>query len=878
MLLLVPASLWAQAPQTSVDVQNSTFKVMGGMARRAMDKPDWHELPVLRGHNGDILAVSLSADGKRALTGGADGTARIWDMETGTELHLLDGHGGRRVYGVSLNKDGRFALTGGRDGTAQFWSAENDWESPRILRGHKRGRKGHAVLSVSLSADGDYALTTGMDGMARMWDTRTGEELKTLSGHKRDDGYRLAFGALNADGNLALTGGVDGRGWVWDANRGGRLLQELLGHESDEFGAKSIRSVSLSADGKRALTGGVDGTARIWDTETGEQLSVLQGHEVNEDGVNEILDVALSADGSVALTGGTDGTARIWNANAGGEEIQVLRVHGGPVSGVSLSADGKRALTGSEDGTARAWIDLRVFIDQTSQAYQEKVMNQKINDYIRQAKVPYIEGISEVIPDPVYLEPKTFEKDPLENEAAFIKRTDEAKAVHDQQNRDIEAEYQAQVEARSKKIEEYTEIEWPRIRLEAYARAVAEVYGRPMLEARWDDDGNEKYESEEEFLYVGLRYEHREKLEDWIFEVPAGDAVTEFFKALERGEVTATAEYSLKEDGIVDPVAVHAQYRSRQYIGKHSEGREHRPLNVTRVVGIGDFTSNILQEDLDKLDDDKKDQIIRVDDTAALFDDNIAALYNAVEAAEPDQSKWLFVIGIEDYDATPDVKYSERSAKGFAEAAAKVLGVIPAKQTVLIDNKATGLAIERELDDMLESVLDGDHIYFYYSGHGMASRSAGNPAYIVPSDADPFQATTHEKFRLDNIFLKLGRSKASLVIAFMDSCFNNITDSQSVFGDTVGSAVLVSDSYEPPKNGNLAVLMAGREDQYSNGHPDKRHRIFSYFLIKELLSGHATINELAKAVSDSVKKETINLGGGDLRQDPVLRGNRELDL
>ena len=39
-----------------------------------------HALP---GHDGSVAAVAVSADGRRAVSGGDDGTVRVWDLETG---------------------------------------------------------------------------------------------------------------------------------------------------------------------------------------------------------------------------------------------------------------------------------------------------------------------------------------------------------------------------------------------------------------------------------------------------------------------------------------------------------------------------------------------------------------------------------------------------------------------------------------------------------------------------------------------------------------------------------------------------------------------------------------------------------------------------
>ena len=47
---------------------------------------------VMVGHVGPVNAVVVDPQGKFAVTGGADGTGRVWGIQTGTCLQLLLGH------------------------------------------------------------------------------------------------------------------------------------------------------------------------------------------------------------------------------------------------------------------------------------------------------------------------------------------------------------------------------------------------------------------------------------------------------------------------------------------------------------------------------------------------------------------------------------------------------------------------------------------------------------------------------------------------------------------------------------------------------------------------------------------------------------------
>ena len=206
-------------------------------------------------------AVAVSADGRTAVSGGGDGTVRVWDLAGTAAPRVLTGHDGA-VRGVAVSADGRTAVSGGGDGTVRVWDLAGT-AAPRVLTGHDG-----AVRAVAVSADGRTAVSGGGDGTVRVWDLAGTAAPRVLTGH---DGPVRAV-AVSADGRTAVSGGDDGTVRVWDL-AGTAAPRVLTGHDG------AVYAVAVSADGRTAVSGGGDGTVRVWDLAGTAAPRVLTGHD-----------------------------------------------------------------------------------------------------------------------------------------------------------------------------------------------------------------------------------------------------------------------------------------------------------------------------------------------------------------------------------------------------------------------------------------------------------------------------------------------------------------------------------------------------------------------------------------------------------------------
>jgi len=284
---------------------------------------------VHRGHRGIVTAVGWSPDGRRLVTGDADGSVRLFTAGAAGDSRVIATHAGA-VWAATFSPDGRLVATAAADATVRLHDAATDAEVAVIDRHHG------PVYAATFSPDGSLLATAGRDGTVRLHDTATWHERRVLKGH---DGTVYAA-AFSPDGGLLASGGQDGMIHLWDVATGtGQTV--IAGHEGRIF------RIEFSAAGRRLATASADATARVWDVDGGPPVAVMR-HPFR---VNAVAFV--DGDRRIATASG-DGLLRIWDVDPAAE-VQRLRGHAAAVWSLAVVPGTTRAATGSADGTAREW-------------------------------------------------------------------------------------------------------------------------------------------------------------------------------------------------------------------------------------------------------------------------------------------------------------------------------------------------------------------------------------------------------------------------------------------------------------------------------------------------------------------------------------------
>ncbi len=357
-----------EGPVTSVSIHgNNQLIASGGQdgTVRVWNVGDGKLLGTVYAHRGPLTEVAFHPNGSWILSSGNDGKLRIWQWPfvaprpvsgAGQELTSLSpwSDGGRLVTGAAdgsvqiRNLDGGLvrafdkagkvqAVAGGAgltvagttDGHLQVWNADN---GQLLARGDAADK---TVTALAMYPQERGILSGGRDGRITRWTippTQPGK-MATL---KVKQAWQAHKGGVTVLSNFAgaaniLSGGADGEVKLWEAKTG-KLVRNI-----GKTGS-TIAALAVSRDNTR-VAAAANKTVTIWDAGNGRKLHELH-HPV------AVLSVSFSGDRSRLVTGAADGFARVWDAHTA-EELEAFR-YGGPVRGVIYGNDNRTIVVGGD--------------------------------------------------------------------------------------------------------------------------------------------------------------------------------------------------------------------------------------------------------------------------------------------------------------------------------------------------------------------------------------------------------------------------------------------------------------------------------------------------------------------------------------------------
>lgn len=346
---------------------------------------DRHRPRDLRAHGAGVSTLAVERfDGRVLLSGGSDGTIKLWDLEESGNVH--DAHTYRPVATVARTPAGEKGrghshgithvafypfdpdafLSSSYDKSLKLWSTERAQLSAQF-------DLNTTIYSHSTSPIAEHLLVAcaTQHSSVRLVDLKSGAAVQALVAH---GGPVLATAWSPRLEHILVSGHADGKVRVWDVRRSGGVLalldqEDSTGiverfrqasnsntpsryHTAAQAHDEAVNGVSWTDDGKYIISSGLDRKIRVWDAATGANTLASYGAVVQ----NQQAKTASILASPTGLS--TTRQVMFWPNE---QEILMLDLHEGHLLG-RLKSPGatnplghRQGLTGRNRITAIAW-------------------------------------------------------------------------------------------------------------------------------------------------------------------------------------------------------------------------------------------------------------------------------------------------------------------------------------------------------------------------------------------------------------------------------------------------------------------------------------------------------------------------------------------
>jgi hypothetical protein len=244
---------------------------------------------------------------------------------------------------------------------------------------------------------------------------------------------------------------------------------------------------------------------------------------------------------------------------------------------------------------------------------------------------------------------------------------------------------------------------------------------------------------------------------------------------------------------------------------------------------------------------------------------------NIPSTARRQPNKFALVVGNENYTSAPAVPFAKRDAKIFADYLTKTLG-IPA-ENIFLEYDLTKAAFDSRIQRiaLIPQVNPDAEIIFYYAGHGLPSFET-KEQYLIPTDVNESNLKNGIKFNELISSLNANEPKSLLILA--DACFSGGARTENLLS---GRSVRVKPK-ENHLSANTLILSASSNDQMAKAFFDKKHGLFTYYILLKLQSskGKVTAVELFDFVKTNVSEKSILINGS--LQTPSFRHGQGVEF
>merc|ERR1712130_482814 len=198
-------------------------------------------------HFGGVTSLRLSQNQKYIISGGIDGTLRIWDIRFKKLVTHLKEHTAS-INAIELYSDSRHALTCSKDRSFICW----DFATQKRISCHRQNIG--SINDIKLTKREDVVITVGGDRSITFWDIRQSKPINYIKNAHHSD---INCCRLSSDSKLIATADTQSTIKLWDANS-----LNLVSQQTAYCG--KINGIAFSNDNKQIVSVAQDSSIMLW--------------------------------------------------------------------------------------------------------------------------------------------------------------------------------------------------------------------------------------------------------------------------------------------------------------------------------------------------------------------------------------------------------------------------------------------------------------------------------------------------------------------------------------------------------------------------------------------------------------------------------------